>query len=150
MSINIRIADINHAPAIADFNRRMADETENYILPYDKILSGVKNLFLKPEYGFYIVAEKQNEIAGCLMITFEWSDWRDGLLWWIQSVYIQPKYRRQGVFSKMYNFVSNYAKEKQAVGLRLYVEKDNISAQKTYEALGMKETKYKLFEQVFG
>ncbi len=149
MSINIRTAEIGDAPAIADFNRRMAAETENYILPYDKILSGVKNLFLKQEYGFYIVAEKQNEIAGCLMITFEWSDWRDGLLWWIQSVYISPEYRRQGVFSEMYNFISNYAKEKKAAGLRLYVEKDNAGAQKAYQALGMKEAKYKLFEQVF-
>jgi ribosomal protein S18 acetylase RimI-like enzyme len=149
MSVNIRTAEISHAPAIADFNRRMAAETENYILPYDKILSGVKNLFLKKEYGFYIIAESQNEIAGCLMITFEWSDWRDGLLWWIQSVYIAPEYRRQGVFSKMYKFVSDYAKKEKAVGLRLYVEKNNADAQKTYLALGMEETKYKLFELVF-
>ena len=147
--IKIRVAEISDAPVIADFNRRMASETENYNLPYNKVLSGVKNLFLKPEYGLYIVAESQNKITGCLMITYEWSDWRNGLLFWIQSVYILPEYRRQGVFSKMYNFISNYAKEKGAAGLRLYVEKDNIGAQKTYEALGMKEAGYKLFELVF-
>ncbi len=149
MSINIRTAEIGDALVIADFNRRIADETENYILPYNKILAGVKNLFEKQEYGFYIVAEKQNKIVGCLMITFEWSDWRDSLLWWIQSVYISPEYRRQGIFSKMYNFVSNYAKGKKVVGLRLYVEKDNTAAQKTYRTLEMEETNYKLFQQIF-
>ncbi len=149
MSINIRTAEIGDALVIADFNRRIADETENYILPYNKILAGVKNLFEKQEYGFYIVAEKQNKIVGCLMITFEWSDWRDSLLWWILSVYISPEYRRQGIFSKMYNFVSNYAKGKKVVGLRLYVEKDNTAAQKTYRTLEMEETNYKLFQQIF-
>jgi len=149
MSINIRIAKIEDATVIADFNRRMAKETEDCQLPYNKILSGVKNLFGKPEYGFYIVAEKKYNIIGCLMITFEWSDWRNGLFWWLQSVYILFEYRRQGVFSKMYNFTANYAKKEEAVGLRLYVERNNIGAQKTYRMLSMEDTKYKLFQKTF-
>ena len=114
MSKNLKIskADLNDAAVIAEFNRNMAKETENFELHKDVILNGVKNLIQQPELGFYIVAKIENQICGCLMITKEWSDWRNGLIWWVQSVYIHPDYRRQGIFRKMYRFISENAKER--------------------------------------
>ncbi|MCK5738961.1 GNAT family N-acetyltransferase [bacterium] len=148
-SIRIHRAVPADAASIADFNCRMALETENYKLPPEKVLSGVKHLFDQPEYGFYLTAEFDGQVIGCLMITHEWSDWRDGLIWWIQSVYVVPEFRRQGIFRKMYAFVAEQAREKQAAGLRLYVERENIRAQRTYESLGMVETHYKMYEDIF-
>ena len=83
------------------------------------------------------------------MVVFEWSDWRDGLIWWIHSVYIPVEYRRKGIFRQMYKSINKKAKENQVVGLRLYVERNNYSAQETYKSLGMKETNYKIFEEMF-
>ncbi|MBN1407897.1 MAG: GNAT family N-acetyltransferase [Calditrichaceae bacterium] len=151
MSKNLKIskADLNDAAVIAEFNRNMAKETENFELHKDVILNGVKNLIQQPELGFYIVAKIENQICGCLMITKEWSDWRNGLIWWVQSVYIHPDYRRQGIFRKMYRFISENAKERGIIGLRLYVEHTNSIAQKTYTDLGMKKCNYHIYEQFF-
>ncbi len=127
----------------------MALETEGKELPESVIFNGVSRLMEKPEYGFYLIAEKNTEIAGTLMVTTEWSDWRNGLIWWIQSVYVSPGFRRQGVYSAMYNKVQDLAaKNPDVCGFRLYVEKDNTVAQTTYKQLGMKETDYLLFETI--
>jgi len=147
--VKIRRGTKADATTIAEFNRAMARETENRDLSPDKIYSGVERLMDKPEFGFYIVAESANdEVVGTLMITTEWSDWRNGLFWWIQSVYVTPEHRRTGIYRKMYEYIQKQAANSADVcGYRLYVEKDNGTAQKTYQALGMKETDYLLYEQ---
>lgn len=150
--VKIRKATKAHASIIADFNRSMARETENRDLNPDNIYPGVERLMDKPEYGFYVVAESvDDEVVGSLMITTEWSDWRNGLFWWIQSVYVVPQHRRTGVYRKMVEFIqSQAALNPDICGYRLYVEKDNVIAQQTYRALGMTETDYLLFEQERG
>ena len=149
--IVIRKALIADAETVTDFNSAMAFETEGKHLDDTTITSGVENLFKHPEYGFYIVAEAGNRIVGCLLITYEWSDWRNGLIWWIQSVYVHPDFRRQGIYRQMYTFIENLASfENNVRGFRLYVEKENISAQKTYKKLGMVETVYNIYEEMLG
>lgn len=149
--ITVRKANSNEARDIAEFNIAMAWETEEKKLNKEIIYAGVKSLMDKPEYGFYIVAESDGATVASLMITKEWSDWRNGLFWWIQSVYVKPDFRRQGIYRKMYQTVIKMAANQPDVcGCRLYVEKENIPAQKTYEALGMSETHYKMYEEEFG
>ena len=148
-NVNIRNASINDANAIAEFNSAMAMETENKQLDPEVLLKGVTSVLKKPELGSYIVADVNNKIVGCLMITTEWSDWRNGIFWWIQSVYILPEYRRCGIYSKMYEFIKILAKENsQVCGLRLYVDQENEIAQKGYVSLGMKKTNYLLYEEI--
>lgn len=147
--ISIRKSTTEDAKSIAEFNIAMAMETEQKKLSRDRIEPGVKALFNHPEYGFYLVAESEHEIIGSLMVTKEWSDWRNGLFWWIQSVYVIPEFRRQGVYRAMYKEVKKLADQAGNIsGFRLYVEKENEIAQKTYRSLGMDETHYKLFEEI--
>ncbi len=149
--VQIRQGTQADARTIADFNRSMARETENRDLSPDKIYPGVERLMDRPEYGFYIVAVSAGEVVGTLMITTEWSDWRNGLFWWIQSVYVAPAHRRTGIYRKMYEYIQSQAdNEPDVCGYRLYVEKDNRIAQQTYQALGMTETDYQLYEQENG
>lgn len=147
----IRKAVPEDAPAIARFNIAMAMETESKTLKPEEIEPGVRGLFDKPEYGFYLVAETEaGGVAGSLMITFEWSDWRNGVIWWIQSVYVMPEHRRKGVYRAMYSHVKTLASRQADVcGIRLYVEKENRTAQRTYSTLGMEETHYRVFEEIF-
>lgn len=149
-TITVRQASDDDAASIGQFNINMAWETEEKKLDESTITAGVQSLFQKPEYGFYMVAESGDEIVATLMITHEWSDWRNGLFWWIQSVYVKPEFRRRGIYRSMYQRVLELAKNHPDVcGCRLYVEKENVTAQKTYEALGMRETHYKMYEEVF-
>lgn len=128
----------------------MAWETEHKRLVPETITEGVRRFLDRPDYGFYLVAEIESRVAGCLMVTFEWSDWRNGLFWWIQSVYVHPDFRRQGVFKSLYRTVESKAREASGVcGLRLYVEQENTTAQETYQAMGMGETPYRIFETEF-
>jgi ribosomal protein S18 acetylase RimI-like enzyme len=147
----IRKAAPEDAPAIARFNIAMAMETEGKTLKPEEIEPGVRGLFDKPEYGFYLMAETEaGEVAGSLMITFEWSDWRNGVIWWIQSVYVMPEHRRKGVYRAMYSHVKTLASRQTDVcGIRLYVEKENRTAQRTYSTLGMEGTHYRVFEEMF-
>ncbi|MCA1803762.1 MAG: GNAT family N-acetyltransferase [Rhodothermaceae bacterium] len=148
-SFIIRRAVESDAESIIRFNTAMALETEHKVLPEDKIRPGVSALFRKPEYGFYLVAVSGERVVGCLMVTYEWSDWRNGLFWWIQSVYVIPEFRRSGVYRSMYNTLRELAAgTPDHCGFRLYVEKDNRTAQETYTALGMNETRYALFEEM--
>ena len=148
--ITVREAIISDSDKISQFNINMAWETEEKKLDKEIISAGVISLFQKPEYGFYMVAEAGSEVAASLMITKEWSDWRNGLFWWIQSVYVKPEFRRQGIYRAMYEAVLKLAMNHPEVcGCRLYVEKENVKAQKTYESLGMTETHYKMYEEVF-
>jgi ribosomal protein S18 acetylase RimI-like enzyme len=146
--ISVRIARPADAAALVEFNRAMAWETERKALALDIVRAGVNGLLCNPTQGFYVVAEAGGELAGSLMITFEWSDWRNAIYWWIQSVYIRPEFRRQGIYRRLYGFVKQRAKAEGGVcGFRLYVEKENAGAQKTYAALGMAESHYVMFEE---
>lgn len=148
-TFSIRQAEAKDAQAIAEFNRLMAFETEHKKLIPEVILAGVDTMIANSSHGFYLVAETDNEIAGSLMVTTEWSDWRNGVVWWVQSVYVREEYRRQGMYRALYEAVKAQASEDTSVcGFRLYVEKDNVNAQKTYEALGMEETDYLMYEEL--
>ena len=137
-------------PEIINFNINMAMETENKKLDEQTVTQGVRKVFSSPSLGYYIIVKNTSGILGCLMITYEWSDWRNGLFWWIQSVYVKKEYRRKGVFRKMYNFIHEKAiSDKKCTGIRLYVENNNSIAQKVYTNLGMSKTYYKLFEEDF-
>lgn len=145
----IRKATIDDADTLAAFNAEMARETEGKTLLPDVIGAGVRALLKDPRLGYYVVAEIDGQIAASLMVTTEWSDWRNGIFWWIQSVYVRPAYRRRGVYRSLYAFVKQLADNDPSVcGFRLYVERENSAAQNTYAALGMQETSYKLFEEL--
>jgi GNAT superfamily N-acetyltransferase len=132
---------------IIDFNMKMAVETEGKKLDPEVLGRGVQAVFSQPERGFYLVATSENTTVGCLLVTKEWSDWRNGEFWWLQSVYVKKEFRRMGVFKAMYTAVKKRAEQTENVcGFRLYVERDNNRAQQTYVRLGMKETAYKLME----
>ncbi len=150
MGISIRNAAMTDAAIIAGNNSFMAEETEGRTLDPDIIGPGVEALLADPGKGRYWVAESAGKIVGQLMVTYEWSDWRNGRLWWIQSVYIAPDFRRQGVFSALYHHVESLAEtEPDVCGLRLYVEDNNHRAQQTYEALGMVKPSYVVMESMF-
>jgi GNAT superfamily N-acetyltransferase len=150
----IREAKLSDTATIADFNARMALETEHRNLDIERVRLGVQALLSDPAKGAYFIAETEAEevaiIVGQLLITYEWSDWRNGNFWWIQSVYVAEGYRGQGIFRALFNHVDQLAKARNDVcGLRLYVDAQNDSARKTYERLGMKRTNYELFETDF-
>jgi len=135
---------------IAKFNSLMAEETERRRLNPDIIGNGVRRLLEDASRGRYWVAVADGEIVGQIMVTYEWSDWRNGALWWIQSVYVHPDHRRSGVFTALYRHVESIAQQSDARGLRLYVEQNNERAQKTYAALGMVNPNYQVMEAIFG
>lgn len=151
MSITVIQAGPEHADTIASFNQQMALETEDKILSWNDISSGVETMISDTSLGFYLVAVTDTgEVAGCLGVTYEWSDWRNGLFWWIQSVFVDPSRREQSVFSAMYADVKARASaDERSCGIRLYVEKDNDRAYRTYVGLGMVETEYRLMEELF-
>ncbi|MHB8387683.1 GNAT family N-acetyltransferase, partial [Metallibacterium sp.] len=111
---------------------------------------GVQTLLAQPARGFYLIAERAGARVGTLMVSYEWSDWRGGDFWWIQSVYVLPEARCGGVYRALHVATRTRAQSAGAVGLRLYVEQDNTRAQRSYAALGMRRTAYALFEQEFG
>lgn len=135
------------AETIAAYNSAMAQETEGKALDPDLIGPGVRSLLEDAAKGRYWVAESEGQVVGQLMVTYEWSDWRNGTIWWIQSVYVRPDWRRNGVFSALYRHVASMASDMpQVIGLRLYVEENNERAQRTYEALGMVNSSYLVME----
>jgi ribosomal protein S18 acetylase RimI-like enzyme len=145
--MRIRLATEVDAAAIVGFNRAMALETEGKDLVPEVIGAGVRALLGNPASGFYVVAEEARRAVGGLMITKEWSDWRNGELWWIQSLYVVPEFRRRGVFRRLYAHVQELAsREPRVRGFRLYVERDNAAAQAVYRAIGMHETHYRVYE----
>ena len=145
--ITVRFAETGDAKTIADFNIAMAWETETIRLDSSVVLRGVEAIFEYPNHGFYVVAIIEGRIVGCLMITYEWSDWRNGVQWWLQSVYVDSEYRRIGVFNRLYAFVKKQALSKKDVtGIRLYVDKSNQKAMTTYKSLGMQPTNYLIYE----
>jgi GNAT superfamily N-acetyltransferase len=146
---SIRTAEPADAIQIAEFNINMARETEGIRLKPDVILAGAKRLIDDAALGFYLVAEADGEIIGSLMVTTEWSDWRNGQFWWIQSVYVIPEWRRMGLYRALYEKVKLLADDNENVcGYRLYVERENVIAQSTYDRVGMHETHYKMYEEL--
>ena len=146
--IRPRFAIANDAGALFEFNQAMALETESRSLDPKTLRSGIERVLADPNHGFYVVADTGRDIAGALLVTFEWSDWRNGWFWWIQSVYVRPAHRRRGVYRMLHEFVLDGARSAgNVVGLRLYVERANFPAQSTYAAMGMYETAYHMYEQ---
>jgi GNAT superfamily N-acetyltransferase len=147
--IRIRIAEPKDVETIAELNRAMARETEGRRLSSTVLTQGIRAVFDNPIYGFYVVAECDGQVVGCLLITFEWSDWRNGLFWWIQSLYVRPAFRRCGVFRGLYDFVKTEARRRPGIcGLRLYVEQSNHVAQRAYRQMGMECSTYQLYEEM--
>jgi ribosomal protein S18 acetylase RimI-like enzyme len=147
--LTIRRATVDDAETLARFNEAMAEETEDKPLDPDTVRAGVRAVFDTPEQAFYLVAERDGEVVGSLMITTEWSDWRNADFWWIQSVYVHPSARRTGIYTALHREVRRRAQEADDVcGLRLYVEQDNAAAQAAYEELGMAEPPYRMYEEM--
>lgn len=146
--MNIRLATADDADSLIEFNQAMALETEGKELDSGILRSGVTAVFGDEMKGFYAVAEIDYKIAGGLMVTREWSDWRNGWWWWIQSVYIRPEFRGQKIYAKLYDFVKARAADAGDVcGFRLYVENDNSRAQRVYERVGMEASHYLMYEE---
>ena len=128
----------------------MALETERLALDEAIVRPGVAAVLDNDSLGFYLVAEVEGQPAGQLMVTFEWSDWRNGLWWWIQSVYVRPEFRRRGVYSALHRRVAEEARTADGIcGIRLYVEQDNTTAQQVYKSLEMYPTRYHMYEVEF-
>jgi len=143
----VRPATVADVPFLVEGNVRMARETEGLELLPDRLRAGVEAVFADPSRGFYLVAEIDGTPAAQMMITYEWSDWRNGVFWWIQSVYTVPELRGRGAFKALYAAAGEMARQAGNVcGLRLYVEEHNHSAQDTYRRCGMEETVYRMFE----
>jgi GNAT superfamily N-acetyltransferase len=152
--LTIRLARPEDVATIVSFSAAMALETEGRHLDRTRLREGTMALFESPARGHFMVAEvihpEQVRVAGQLMITYEWSDWRNAAFWWIQSVYVDPKWRRQGVFTRMHQTVMQEAKARADVcGVRLYVDKDNPIAHATYERLGLIRSAYQIYEADF-
>ncbi len=151
MNLQVREARRQDMDMIVSFNAAMALETEKKELDLNILRSGVNAVLDDPRKGVYFIATIGSEIAGQLMITTEWSDWRNGTFWWIQSVYVGSAFRRQGVYRRLHDHVLNRARRNEGVcGVRLYVDKSNQAAQSTYRTLGMSPTHYDLYEIDFG
>jgi GNAT superfamily N-acetyltransferase len=148
MAVVIRRATPADALVIVEFNRRLAQETEDTILDPALLAAGVAAGLADPSRALYFVAEDGGEVLGQIMITFEWSDWRNGWLWWVQSVYVRADARRRGIFRALFEHVQQAAcSDPQVVGLRLYMEHANHTARQTYLRLGMKPTSYSVFQK---
>jgi GNAT superfamily N-acetyltransferase len=151
INIKIRQAELSDAAVVADFNLRLAAETEDLRLDPECVAAGVTALLQDPAKGLYFVAEVNGAVVGQLMITYEWSDWRNGNIWWLQSVYVKPEFRRTGIFRALFQHLEDLARAREDVsGLRLYMHADNSRARESYERLGMQHTKYEVFEKGLG
>lgn len=150
--IAIRKATAEDQADLVAFNQAMARETENRELDPTTLQGGVAHMLAGKAEGLYLVAERTSDsrLLASMMVTYEWSDWRCGLFWWIQSVYVTPEARRRGIFSALYRHLEAMARsDRHCCGLRLYVEQDNATAMSTYRHLGMQETHYRLYETDF-
>ncbi|NLV19037.1 MAG: GNAT family N-acetyltransferase [Bacteroidetes bacterium] len=142
----VRQATREDVSAIVNFQKKMAKETEHLELNEKIVEEGVNAVFTDKSRGKYFIAEDNYKIIASLLITYEWSDWRNSNIWWIQSVYVIPEYRRKGIFREMYTFIKALGEKQDIAGLRLYVETNNTQAKMTYEALGMNSGHYSFYE----
>jgi GNAT superfamily N-acetyltransferase len=147
-TITVRDAMASDIDAIIQYNQRLATETEGKTLDPAVIAAGVRRGFASPQMCRYFIAEVDGRIAGTTMLTYELTDWRNGVIWWLQSVFIEPEHRRHGVFRAIYRHIESLARAHPDVrALRLYVHRDNARAMKTYESLGMEKAAYELYER---
>lgn len=147
--ITIRKSRPDDIEVLADFQRRLAAESENIQLDKPVVRKGLQALFDDPAKGIYYLAESEGEVVGCHLITYEWSDWRNGMVWWLQSVYVVESHRKQGVFKQMYqNLMNILNSDPNVIGLRLYVDKSNFRAQQVYSSMGMNGDHYTVFEKM--
>jgi GNAT superfamily N-acetyltransferase len=145
--LRYRAAERGDAAAIVAFQQAMARETEDVELDFDTVTRGVAAVFEQPSLGRYFVAESGGSVIASLMLTYEWSDWRNGNVWWIQSVYVTPEFRRRGIYAGLYAHVRALAEADPAIrGIRLYVDRRNVTAQQVYTRLGMNGEHYQVFE----
>src|SRR6188768_547289 len=148
--LSVRAAALDDVEFLVDGNARMAWETERLELDRERLRAGVEAVFMDAGRGFYLIAELDGERAAQMMITYEWSDWRNGVFWWIQSVYTVPHWRRRGVFRRMHDAVASQAKaDPKVCGIRLYVEEDNHSAETVYQRVGLARSAYRVYEDDF-
>lgn len=147
--ISVREATNKDATIIAQYQNNMALETEGFALDPTTLSKGVDHVFENPNVGKYYVAELNKQVIGCLLVCYEWSEWRNGMILWIESLYISKAHRGKKIYSKMYHHLQTLVKADDALkGIRLYVEKSNSSAQKVYEKLGMDGEHYKMYEWI--
>jgi GNAT superfamily N-acetyltransferase len=149
MNLTLRRATAADEAVLVAFNAALAWETEHKRLRPEVLTPGVRAVFADPAKGFYTVAlDERGEVVGQMMVTFEWSDWRNGWFWWVQSVYVREDARRGGVFRALYREIERQAAaDPGVIGLRLYVEEDNARARATYAAMGMTPTTYGMMEE---
>lgn len=152
--LNVRLARPDDAATIASFSAAMALETEGRRLDLDRLQLGTIALIETPARGFFLVAELEQDdhrrLLGQLMVTYEWSDWRNGVFWWVQSVYVVPAWRRCGVYRTIHDYTIALAQaDPQVCGIRLYVEQDNRTAQTVYQRVGLAPSGYAVYEQDF-
>jgi GNAT superfamily N-acetyltransferase len=150
LEICVRRASIADLDTVTAFNQAMALETEGKSLDPNTLEAGVRSALENAALGFYLLAERAGQVVGQLLITTEWSDWRNGYFWWIQSVYVDQNHRRQGVYRTLYqHVVAEAQKANNVCGIRLYVERDNSIAKETYNNLGMTHSHYDMYEVEF-
>ena len=150
LNITIRPATLDDWRVIAEFNTRLAQETEGKVLNPSIIAAGVKALLANPARGRYFVACRSNQIIGQIMHTHEWSDWRNGEIWWLQSVYVHPNFRQMGIFRSLFRYLERLASnDPNVIGLRLYAESQNSRALDVYHALGFEASGYVVLERFF-
>jgi GNAT superfamily N-acetyltransferase len=147
--LEIRDAGLPDAETVVDFNRRLARQTESKELSLDELIPGVQQALRQPDQCRYFVACLDGRIVGQIMLTYEWSDWRNGRIWWIQSVYVPAEFRRLGVFRALFEHVERLARRTPGVvGLRLYVERHNTAAHEVYRRMGLADAGYVVLEKI--
>jgi GNAT superfamily N-acetyltransferase len=147
--IHIRDAGPADIDRIVTYNLGLAKESESRALDREVVYDGITRALQKPEYCRYFLAEMYGLPVGQIMLTYEWSDWGNGLIWWIQSVYVEPEYRQQGIFRAMFEYLEHLAEQDDdVIALRLYVDQDNQKAMNAYEHLGMYRMEYRMYEKV--
>ena len=148
--IKVRYAVAAEASRIADYNRKMAMETEGLALNERTVMAGVVALIGHPERGFYLVAETEGAMVGCIKVNYEWSAWRNKMFWWIGSCFVKPEFRGRGVYAALYEKAEELAaREGNVCGFRLYAHKDDAQAQEVFRGLGMAEKEFRVFEEMF-
>jgi L-amino acid N-acyltransferase YncA len=149
MMVTIRPATIEDIPVLVELQQRLALETENMALSEITLEKGLRIMLNDPNKGCYYVAEITDRIVGCFMVTYEWSEWRSGTFYWLQSVYVRREHRGSGIFKKMYAYLMALINtHPELLGLRLYANKSNIKAQDVYRALGMDGEHNVMFEMM--
>jgi GNAT superfamily N-acetyltransferase len=147
MTIHVRRATVADLDQVIEFNRLLAEESEGKALDLSKLRPGVAAALADEHKGLYFLAEDDGKALGQMGVTYEWSDWRNGWFWWLQSVYVRPEARRRGIFRITFEHIVRTARDSGVIGLRLYVENDNTIAHQTYERMGYEWTGYRVMEK---